>query len=112
MSEDLKQAAAARFADSFGHEPDGTVFVPGRVNLIGEHVDYNDGLVLPMPVREGTAIAWRRAPGTQVRVLAADLDAEDAFELADPPRPDGTDWRAYVRGMCALAPARPEAALS
>ena len=108
MSEDLKQAAAARFADSFGHEPDGTVFVPGRVNLIGEHVDYNDGLVLPMPVREGTAIAWRRAPGTQVRVLAADLDAEDAFELADPPRPDGTDWRAYVRGMCALAPARPE----
>ncbi|MFA9200404.1 MAG: galactokinase [Cypionkella sp.] len=75
--------------------------------MIGEHVDYNDGLVLPMPVRHGTAVAWRRTAGGQAAAWAADFDASDRFALADPGRPPSTDWRAYVRGMAAYAPARP-----
>ncbi|MCA0909706.1 galactokinase [Qipengyuania gaetbuli] len=111
MSEGLAASAQEQFAAAFGHAPQGVVFVPGRVNLIGEHVDYNDGLVLPMPVREGTAIAWRSAPGGEIHVKAADFGSEDRFDLSLPEKPEATDWRAYVRGMCALAPVRPVSGL-
>jgi len=53
--------ARTGFVAAFGIEPDGVAFAPGRVNLIGEHVDYNDGLVLPMPISTGTAVAWGRS---------------------------------------------------
>jgi galactokinase len=108
MSEALRSEAASRFAARFGRAAQGTVFVPGRVNLIGEHVDYNGGLVLPMPVRSGTAIAWARRADGEVRAIAAEFgDAEDSFALAAPSRPDAVDWRAYVRGAAACAPALP-----
>ncbi|WP_369025980.1 galactokinase [Qipengyuania sp. RANM35] len=100
MSTELKAKAARLFAERFGTDPEGVVFAPGRVNLIGEHVDYNDGLVLPMPVREGTAIAWARSEGTQFEVVAADFGEEDSFAVP-PGKPDEVDWRSYVRGMVA-----------
>ncbi|WP_198507644.1 galactokinase [Qipengyuania seohaensis] len=95
------QETAREFAASFGNAAEGTVFVPGRVNLIGEHVDYNDGLVLPMPVREGTAVAWARADHGEIVIRAADLDESDRFAAPRPPRPPVLDWRSYVRGMAA-----------
>lgn len=99
--------ARAAFAERFGTEPDGVVFAPGRVNLIGEHVDYNDGLVLPMPVRQGTAVAWGHGTGGLAEVLAADFDNDDAFDIAGSNPPPQVDWRAYCRGMVALAPSKP-----
>jgi galactokinase len=99
--------ARAAFAERFGAEPDGVVFAPGRVNLIGEHVDYNDGLVLPMPVRQGTAVAWGHGVGGLAEVHAADFDNDDAFAIAGSNPPPEVDWRAYCRGMVALAPAKP-----
>ncbi|MEX0341773.1 MAG: galactokinase [Erythrobacter sp.] len=109
MTSELAGLAREKFVAAFGTEPAGTVFVPGRVNLIGEHVDYNDGLVLPMPVREGTTIAWAPCEGDELHVIAADLGAEDMFNLHAPARPEVVDWRSYVRGMAASAPARPQA---
>lgn len=97
-----RQAAAARFAEVFGGEPEGVVFAPGRVNLIGDHVDYNDGLVLPMPLEVGTAIAWRRRDDERVVVHAADMDDPHcAFDLADPP-PRGAGWHSLAHGMVTL----------
>lgn len=100
MSEELQARAAQLFAERFGTAPEGSVFVSGRVNLIGEHVDYNDGLVLPMPVREGTAIAWSQGSNREFEVVAADFGEEDLFR-AGPARPGTVDWRSYVRGMIA-----------
>ena len=108
MSSALEQSAAAQFTARFGCRPAGTVFVPGRVNLIGEHVDYNDGLVLPMPVPEGTAIAWAACDDAEVHVVAADFDSEDRFAANCLARPQAIDWRSYVRGMWANAPVRPD----
>ena len=88
------------FIRTFGHEPDGVVFAPGRVNLIGEHVDYNDGLVLPMPISAGTAVAWSAQGGGRVDAIALDLDgARDAFTLGEPAPHHPADWRSYLRGM-------------
>lgn len=48
--EELIDVAKSRYAKEFGKAPDVVVFAPGRVNLIGEHTDYNDGFVLPMVI--------------------------------------------------------------
>lgn len=90
----------AGFVATFGHEPDGVAFAPGRVNLIGEHVDYNDGIVLPMPLSVGTAIAWSASQGDSIEAVALDFDAaRDRFRIGaiDPHQPP--DWRSYLRGM-------------
>jgi galactokinase len=90
----------AGFIRTFGHEPDGVVFAPGRVNLIGEHVDYNDGLVLPMPISAGTAVAWSAQGGGRVDAIALDLDgARDSFTLGEGVPHQPADWRSYLRGM-------------
>ena len=96
----LIQRTRDGFARAFGHAPDGVVFAPGRVNLIGEHVDYNDGLVLPMPIGAGTAVAWSAQGGGQVDAIALDLDgARDAFVLGEQVPHQPADWRSYLRGM-------------
>ena len=96
----LIERTRAGFAAAFGHEPAGVVFAPGRVNLIGEHVDYNDGLVLPMPLSVGTAVAWAPADSDEIDAIALDLDgARDRFVIGEVARPEPPDWRSYVRGM-------------
>jgi galactokinase len=97
----LRERTALGFARHFGHAPTGVAFAPGRVNLIGEHVDYNDGLVLPMPIRLGTAVAWSAAKDG-IEAVALDLgDATDGFALGTGNAPQPPDWRAYLRGMAA-----------
>jgi galactokinase len=76
-----------------------TAFAPGRVNLIGEHTDYNDGLALPFAIAEGVSVrAWRGSPD-RVEAIARDLDGRDSFCLRDPAPVRG--WRAFVRGAVA-----------
>ncbi len=103
----LIQRTREGFAHAFGHAPDGVVFAPGRVNLIGEHVDYNDGLVLPMPISAGTAVAWSASGGDQVEAAALDFGgAVDRFAARDLAPHDPADWRSYLRGMAIEGAAR------
>ena len=96
------QNAAAGFEQHFGGQPTGIVFTPGRVNLIGEHVDYNGGMVLPMPISVGTAIAWRPRDDGRVHVVALDFEnATDVFTLGETLGNEPVDWRSYVRGTAA-----------
>ncbi len=79
-------------------------FAPGRVCVIGEHTDYNDGLALALAIEQGVTVEAERiepgAGGVQyVRAHALDLGEQDEFALADPPRAPG--WRAFVRGTVA-----------
>ncbi|MGD0198012.1 MAG: galactokinase family protein [Solirubrobacteraceae bacterium] len=76
-----------------------SAFGPGRVNLIGEHTDYNGGLALPFAIAEGVTVKAATIAGDQVEALALDLDEEDSFEVAQPVRAEG--WRAFVRGAVA-----------
>ncbi len=76
--------------------PNVTAFAPGRVNLIGEHTDYNRGLALPFAVREGVTVQAQPLAGQRIEAIACDLDARDSFDLRDPAGAKG--WRAFVRG--------------
>ncbi|MGA2925333.1 MAG: galactokinase [Solirubrobacteraceae bacterium] len=76
-----------------------TAFAPGRVNLIGEHTDYNDGLALPFAIDAGVTVRADALAGDRIEAFAADLDASDSFALRRPRRVQG--WRAFVRGAVA-----------
>ena len=73
-----------------------TAFGPGRVNLIGEHTDYNDGLALPFAISDGVRVRATALPGRFLEAIAVDLDECDGFELDQPESAPG--WRGFVRG--------------
>ncbi|MBG6217222.1 galactokinase [Arthrobacter sp. CAN_A6] len=91
---------AAAFTERFGDEPAGIWSAPGRVNLIGEHTDYNDGFVLPFAINHSTAVAARSRSDRTVRVCSTfapdDVVQADLDTLA-PGKVEG--WAAYPLGV-------------
>lgn len=97
----LKPLTHSLFTEHFGYAPALTIQAPGRVNLIGEHTDYNDGFVLPCAIDYQTVIACAKRDDRQIRVLAADYqNQQDQFSLDEPivNHPDQR-WSDYVRGV-------------
>ena len=78
---------------------------PGRLNLVGEHVDHQGGLVLPLALREGVAVAWGPRADRSVRITALDERGADRFTLGSYSR-SGRRWLDLARGACATLEAR------
>uniref|UniRef100_UPI0013DE8A1E galactokinase n=1 Tax=Modestobacter sp. KNN46-3 TaxID=2711218 RepID=UPI0013DE8A1E len=101
MSDGRSQAdlAVAELREAWGSGPDGVWTAPGRVNLIGEHVDYTGGRCLPFALTRGTAAAVRRRDDDRVRISSTDPDAAP-FEgtLADLGPGAVSGWAAYAAG--------------
>lgn len=111
MDLDRRERLIARarqgFRLAFGVEPVRFYAAPGRVNLIGEHVDYNDGFVLPCAIDRETIVAVG-PPDFQTRdklfeAVALDMgdmaSARDRFDLMAPIRPGENNWQNHVRGV-------------
>ena len=104
----LVEQARERFEELFGRPAAGVVFAPGRVNLVGEHTDYNDGFVLPMGVERGIALAYAPRTDDVLRVHSADVPQTRDLLLtqlrhrvtAEPDRRGQRGgWFAYVAGV-------------
>ncbi len=98
----LRQA----FEQRFGRAPEVLVRAPGRVNLIGEHTDYNDGFVLPAAIDRDVLLAAARRADDRIRLWAMDLDDEDEFPLSAIERSEAKPWSNYQRGVAAMLQAR------
>ncbi|MFC0315972.1 galactokinase [Gordonia phosphorivorans] len=109
-------AARDLFAAFTGREPDGVWSAPGRVNLIGEHTDYNDGFVLPFAIGQRTYAAAARNDTGELRVRSTFADEcvtvridelDDLFPTPAGRAPAVSEWSAYVLGVAwALRPDR------
>lgn len=110
--DELEARVVAGFRAAYGRAPEVLAFAPGRVNLIGEHTDYNDGFVLPCALERGTIVAVARRDDRRVAVRALDLasgpagtsaDApEDIFGLEAAPTPRAAGhWANHPRGLVA-----------
>ncbi|WP_213992067.1 galactokinase [Sodalis sp. dw_96] len=97
----LKNITETTFRQSFGYDAALTVKAPGRVNLIGEHTDYNDGFVLPCAIDYETVVSCAKRDDRKIRVIAVDCDhQQDIFSLDEPILShDSQQWSNYVRGV-------------
>jgi len=96
---DLIQEARRQFAVRFGKIADGVAIAPGRINLIGEHTDYNDGFVLPMAINRFCAVAFRPNNSRRLHVWSAFADESADIDLDSLDPDEFAGWSAYVAGM-------------
>lgn len=99
----LRQTVESNFRDQFGHEPTVIAAAPGRVNLIGEHIDYNDGFVLPMAVERYVVMA--AAPSNDVARTTANAISLSQHGIQQvplrPTSPSIPGWGRYLEGVLA-----------
>ena len=95
-----RERVAAAFNEHFGKAPEWIARAPGRVNIIGEHTDYNDGFVLPMAIDRAVYIAGQSTRVHTVKVHSLDFNETRSFNLADTIafKPAAGDWLEYLKG--------------
>jgi galactokinase len=100
--EEHAHLAAQNFQRLTGRDSTHIVYAPGRVNLIGEHTDYNGGFVLPCAIERGIFVAARPRTDSQVRIWSLEQENEPAsFDLSISLQAGAPAWSNYVRGVIA-----------
>jgi galactokinase len=96
----LLRRATARFTERFGNDPAPVMAVaPGRVNLIGEHTDYNDGFVLPMAIGRAAVVAFRGRADRLLRLHSVAFDVTKELDVDLLATPGDGEWYSYVAGV-------------
>jgi len=93
-----KRKVETLFDRYFGSTPEISAVAPGRLNLIGEHTDYNDGFVFPVAIDRQVWIAAKRTKGPS-RIFSAELDECEPFDANQVSPGDARGWSAYAAGM-------------
>ncbi|WP_343612948.1 galactokinase [Flavobacterium sp.] len=99
MNEILIQNTTAFFEKSFGSAPEKVVLSPGRINIIGEHIDYNDGYVLPAAIDKVICFAFEKNNTNTSKIIAVDLNEEFEIDLTQKVELSDVVWTNYIRGV-------------
>ncbi|HWX19931.1 MAG TPA: galactokinase family protein, partial [Candidatus Binatia bacterium] len=97
----MAEHSAELFGRCFGHAPRWVVAAPGRVNLIGEHTDYNDGFVLPMAIERYMVIAGDSNTKREVTLHSVTTGETARFSVRGQIERGEPAWSNYVRGVVA-----------
>ena len=95
----MKSELTKKFSERYGQEATATYFTPGRVNLIGEHIDYNGGLVMPCAVTLGTWLALAPNNEKVIRFQSLNFEEQAEIPLADSYVKTGSEWYNYPLGV-------------
>lgn len=99
MNAILINKTTSYFKETFGSEPSKIVLSPGRINIIGEHIDYNDGYVLPAAIDKIICFAFEKNNTNTSRIIALDLNDEFEIDVTAEVKLDDNDWTNYIRGV-------------
>ena len=99
MNEILIQNTTAFFEKSFGTTPQKIVLSPGRINIIGEHIDYNDGYVLPAAIDKIICFAFEKNNTQKSKIIAIDLNEEFEIDLTQKIQLSEVVWTNYILGV-------------
>ena len=102
-----QQQVAQGFKQQFGHAPNICVRSPGRVNIIGEHTDYNEGFVFPMALECATWLALSPRDDSQIHIYSDNLHEQVTLDMAQLYKPDDdVQWQDYVAGVASYLEAQ------
>jgi galactokinase len=99
MKKKLIQTTTDHFLSHFQKAPETIFLSPGRINLIGEHVDYNDGFVMPAAINKYICFAISKTNDAAITLVALDLNETYQFKLTDELKPVNTLWVNYILGV-------------
>ena len=99
MNEILIQNTTAFFKEKFGNVPDKIVLSPGRINIIGEHIDYNDGYVLPAAIDKIICFTFEKNNSNTANIQAIDLNESVAIDVTKEEVVSDVVWTNYLRGV-------------
>ena len=98
QNQEIYDSAIAKFEKAFGAKPTAVAYAPGRIEVLGNHTDYNEGFVFSAAIDQGTFFAVSPAEGTACTLVARNLDRTVKFDISDV-RPQKEDsWQNYVTG--------------
>ena len=100
MNNNLINKVKKRYRDFFGEE-ELLIFAPGRINLIGEHTDYNNGFVFPAAIDKGIVMALGRSTTGHSSIIAMDMAEELRIDLDNLNRDSANSWKNYIIGVVA-----------
>jgi galactokinase len=99
MNTQLIQVTKAFFEKTFENTPQKTVLSPGRINIIGEHIDYNDGYVLPAAIDKMICFAFEKTNAATSQIVAIDLGESVTIDVTANSTLSDTIWTNYLRGV-------------
>ena len=97
--ENVIEKTVAAHTENFGKPPESIAWAPGRIEVLGNHTDYNKGTVLSAAINLGHCFCVSRSDQPGIQVLAVDVDQTARFEAADTEKVPGADWANYIKGV-------------
>ena len=98
LNQEVYDSVVAKFEKAYGKKPAAVAYAPGRIEVLGNHTDYNDGFVFSAAIDKGTFFAVAPADGTTCRLMAGNLDRAVAFDIANVQPQKEDSWQNYVTG--------------